>query len=246
MTRSLLFTLCLVVPACTKAKEAPDSPAPAAKKDEATASKAPADANKGEAKPTADAHGNDTPAQTATAQVGQPAPDFTLTDLDGKEHKLSQYRGKTVVLEWFNPQCPFVKFAHSEGPLVDMASTQTEKGIVWLAINSGGPGRQGHGEQANRDGASTFKMTHPILIDEDGAIGHTYGAEKTPHMYVIDEKGTLVYRGSIDNAPFGEVDGGGDKVNFVDAALTSLAAGEPIATADRPAYGCTVKYAKKS
>jgi len=180
----------------------------------------------------------------AAAKIGEPAPDFTLNDLAGKPHKLSDYRGKTVVLEWFNPGCPFVKFAHGEGPLKDMAATYTEKGIVWLAINSGGPGKQGHGVEANREAKDTWKMGHPVLIDETGEIGHTYEAAKTPHVYVVNGEGILVYRGALDNAPIGEVDGGGEKVNYLANALAELAEGKPVTKADVPPYGCSVKYAK--
>jgi len=182
-------------------------------------------------------------ARDAKATVGQAAPDFTLRDLEGTPHELSQYRGKTVVLEWFNPLCPFVKYAHTEGPLQSMAKTKVEGGIVWLAINSGAPGKQGHGAEVNREGASGYGMTHPILLDETGEVGRAYGAEKTPHMYVIDPEGKLLYRGAIDNAPFGEVDGGGAYVDYVEAALEALAAGKTIEPAETPSYGCTVKYA---
>ena len=115
--------------------------------------------------------------------------------------------------------------------------------MVWLAINSGAPGRQGHGEKASRKGVAQFGMHHPVLLDEDGVVGHQYGAQKTPHIYVIDDGGTLVYRGAIDNAPYGEVNGGGEYVNHLSAALNNLRAGEAITTAETPAYGCTVKYA---
>lgn len=178
----------------------------------------------------------------ASATVGQHAPDFSLPDASGASHKLSQYLGKTVVLEWFNPQCPFVKYAHTEGPLKDMPKGKTESGIVWLAINSGGTGKQGHGADTNLEGASTYGMTHPILLDETGDVGHAYGAEKTPHIYLIDPEGTLVYRGAIDNAPFGEVDGGGAYVNHLEVALAALGAGSAVDPAETPAYGCTVKY----
>ena len=148
------------------------------------------------------------------------------------------------MLEWFNPGCPFVQYAHGEGPLKDQAKKTTADGVVWLSINSGGPGKQGHGVEANKEGASKWAMENPILIDESGAVGHLYGAEKTPHIFVIDGEGKLVYRGAIDNAPIGRVDGGGEYVNYLDGVLAAMKAGAPIAEADRPAYGCSVKYAK--
>ncbi len=181
-------------------------------------------------------------AADARAELGAPAPDFTLTDISGKPHRLADYAGKTVVLEWFNPQCPFVNHAHTEGSLVSMAKEQTERGVVWLAINSGARGKQGHGTEANLAGAKKFGLSHPILQDETGAVGHAYGAKKTPHVYLIDPAGTLVYQGAIDNAPFGEVDGDGPKVNLLAAALTELEAGKAVATPQTAPYGCTVKY----
>lgn len=178
------------------------------------------------------------------ARVGAAAPDFELPDLDGKLVKLSSFRGRTVVLEWFNPGCPFVKASHTKGSLVGTAERHVKSGVVWLAINSGAPGKQGHGVDANRAGRDTFKLSHPILLDEAGRVGHAYGAAHTPHLYVIDAQGVLVYRGAIDNSPDGEGDSptGGKLVNYVDAALGDLEAKRPVAVAETEAYGCSVKY----
>jgi peroxiredoxin len=180
------------------------------------------------------------------AAVGKPAPDFTLKDLDGNAVRLSSFKGKVVVLEWFNPGCPFVKRSHTKGSLVGTAAKYTKTGIVWLAVNSSASGKEGHGSSANRDAAKTFGMTHPILLDESGAVGKTYGATNTPHMFVIDDKGTLVYRGAIDNSPDGERESptSGTLTSYVEEALASVAAGKPVATAETKAYGCSVKYAK--
>ena len=180
----------------------------------------------------------------ASAKLGAPAPDFSLPDLDGKQVTLSSFRGKTVVLEWFNPGCPFVKASHTKGSLADTAARHGKAGVVWLAINSGAPGKQGHGVEANREGQQRFKLEHPILLDETGRIGHAYAAAHTPHLYVIDKEGVLVYRGAIDNSPDaeGESPTGGKLVNYVDAALADLAAGRPVATPETEAYGCSVKY----
>lgn len=185
-------------------------------------------------------------AADAKAEVGKPAPDFTLKDVDGKDVKLSSFKGKKVVLEWFNPGCPFVKAAHSKGSLKEAAKKQTANGVVWLAINSGAPGKQGAGADANKAAAKTWSMDHPILLDESGAVGKAYGATNTPHMMVIDDKGTLVYRGAIDNSPDGEGESapGGKLVSYVDGALSDLAAARPIGTAETKAYGCSVKYGK--
>jgi peroxiredoxin len=191
-----------------------------------------------------------TPSSATTltkAEVGKAAPDFALKDLDGKEVKLSSFKGKVIVLEWFNPGCPYVKAAHTKGSLKEAAKKHTKNGVVWLAVNSGGPGKQGHGAEANREGAKTFSIDHPILLDETGEIGRTYGATNTPHMMVIDDKGTLVYRGAIDNSPDGEGESptGGKLVSYVDEALGALSAGKTPATAETKAYGCSVKYAAK-
>jgi peroxiredoxin len=181
-----------------------------------------------------------------SANLGSPAPDFELPDLDGNLVKLSSFRGKTVVLEWFNPGCPYVKASHNKGSLVDTAAKHAKTGVVWLAINSGAPGKQGHGVEANRAGKASFKLDHPVLLDESGRVGRAYGAAHTPHMFVIDKLGMLVYRGAIDNSPDGEGESapGGKLVNYVSAALADLDAGKPVATPETEAYGCSVKYQK--
>jgi len=197
------------------------------------------------------------PAAQATAaaqpaELGKPAPDFTLVDTEGATHALAKLRGKTVVLEWFNPDCPFVRFAHSQGPLEDMAGRVASADLVWLAINSGAAGKQGHGVDRNKRARSDYKMPNPILLDESGSVGRAYGAAKTPHLYVIDPDGVLVFRGGIDNAPMGEVDPErprlpgakeGERVNYVDTALEDMKQRRPLRLADVPAYGCSVKYA---
>ena len=182
-----------------------------------------------------------------TAEVGKPAPDFALKDLDGKEVKLSSFKGKTVVLEWFNPGCPFVKASHTKVSLKDAAKRHAKNGVVWLAVNSGAAGKQGAGVDVNREGAKTFSMDHPILLDETGDVGRAYGATNTPHMMVIDDKGTLVYRGAIDNSKDGEGESptDGKLVSYVDEALAAVAAGKAPSTTETKAYGCSVKYASK-
>ncbi len=180
-------------------------------------------------------------AQTVAAKPGQKAPDFTLPDLAGNKVSLRDFAGKTVVLEWFNPGCPFVKYAHADGPLKGQAASVMGKGVVWLAINSGAPGKQGAGVETNQQAAKDWGMAHPILLDEDGSVGRAYGAKTTPHMYVIDPSGTLVYAGALDNAPLGKLDGKEPR-NFVDAALSDLAGGRPVAASSSQPYGCSVKY----
>ncbi len=158
------------------------------------------------------------------------APDFTLKDLDGKTVKLSDFKGKTVVLEWFNPECPFVQASHTNGSLVDTAKKQMAHGVVGLAINSSAPGKQGYGVEKNREAQKRFGLTHPILLDETGTVGHAYGATNTPNMFVIDARGRMVYRGAIDNSPDAERGSpeGGMLVNYVEAALADIANGDPI------------------
>jgi hypothetical protein len=184
------------------------------------------------------------PART-TAAVGKPAPDFKLKDLAGKEVSLSSFKGKVVVLEWINPGCPYVKKAHTVGSLVDAARRHARNGVVWLAINSGGPGKQGADPAINAEAVKTWSLDHPILRDEAGTVGKAYGATNTPHMYVIDRKGVLVYAGAIDNSPDGEgkSPAGGKLIRHVDDALEDLAAGKPVRTPTTKAYGCSVKYA---
>jgi peroxiredoxin len=178
------------------------------------------------------------------ADVGRAAPEFALADLDGKVHRLSDHRGKIVVLEWFNPGCPYVANSHTRGSLMGTAARLARNGVVWLAVNSGAPGKQGNGVEVNRDAARRWSMSYPILLDESGAVGKAYGATNTPHMFVIARDGKLVYKGAIDNSPDGgrESPQGGTLVEYVSAALEDLAAGRSVRTPETKAYGCTVKY----
>ena len=194
------------------------------------------------AQPAAAAQPESGGAEQATG--GTPAPDFTLPDLDGNQVSLASFRGKTVVLEWFNPGCPFVRYAHGEGPLKDLARKHSASGVVWLAVNSGAAGKQGAGADVNRKAREEWAMEHPVLIDADGKAGKAYDAKTTPHMYVIDPKGQLVYRGALDNAPLGKVPSEG-LVNYVDKALAAVAAGKPVEVAETKSYGCSVKYASE-
>ncbi len=184
------------------------------------------------------------PAWAAGVDPGAPAPDFTLKDLDGKPIHLADYKGKVVILEWFNPECPYVRASHSKGSLVGLAKKYTAQGVVWLAVNSGAPGKQGAGAEKNRAAQKTFGMEHAILVDESGQAGHAYGATNTPHLYVISKEGKVVYKGAIDNSPDGEGGSpeGGKLVNYVDRAMEDLAAGRSLRTPLTKAYGCSVKY----
>ena len=175
-------------------------------------------------------------------EIGSPAPDFTLPDTAGNQVKLSDFKGKTVVLEWFNPDCPFVVYAHGKkGPLSAQPPRVLADGVVWLAVNSGAPGKQGAGLKRNVAAREKYAMTYPVLMDPEGTVGRLYGAITTPHMFVIDAKGILVYAGGIDGAPLGT----GNKTNWVDAALVDLKAGEAPGRARTKPYGCSVKYGRK-
>ena len=222
------LVLLLAVAGCPAPQAAPDPAEPVAEPPAtaATATEAPAAADA----PT-----------PSVATGGMPAPDFTLPDLDGTTHSLSAHRGKVVVLEWFNPGCPFVVAAHEDGPLKKMASTWSDKDVVWMAINSGAPGQQGHGVEVNREAASSWGIDHPILLDEDGEVGRAYGARTTPHMYVVDPNGTLVYAGALDNAPRNAVPKVG-YTGFTEKALTAVTAGEPVQASQIQPWGCSVKY----
>ena len=191
-------------------------------------------------------------AESAPAALGKSAPDFTLHDTQGKPVKLSALRGKTVVLEWFNPDCPFVKHAHGKGPLKELAKRVSNDKLVWLTINSNAPNKQGAGLERNRAAIGEYGIQNRVLLDENGKVGHAYGAIKTPHIFVIDTKGVLVYRGGLDNAPIGVVDDerprlpgtpAGSLEPYVENALQDVAQAKPIRLADTPPYGCTVKYA---
>jgi peroxiredoxin len=155
----------------------------------------------------------------ATADIGKPAPDFTLKDVDGRDVHLADSRGKVVVLEWFNPKCPFVNLSHTKGSLKGAAARHLAEGVVWLGIDSSAPGKQGYEPDEIRDAVKRFGLTHPILRDETGVVGRAYGATNTPHVFVIDKAGTLVYAGAIDNSPDaeGESPQDGPLVNYVDA-----------------------------
>jgi peroxiredoxin len=179
------------------------------------------------------------------AKVGQPAPDFELTSMAGDKVRLSSFKGKTVVLEWFNPDCPFVRQAHTMGTLKGMGSREQNNGVVWLAINSAAVGQQGHGKETNQAGKERFGIDYPILFDEDGKVGKQYGATNTPHMYVINSEGTLVYMGALDNSRSGDPeDAEPELINYVADALAAVAEKRPVTTAETKAWGCSVKYAR--
>jgi peroxiredoxin len=178
------------------------------------------------------------------ALVGRPAPDFTLQDTDGQEQHLGRYLadGKIVVLEWFNPDCPFVRRHHGQDQTMKRVLDQYGGGdVVWLAINSGAPGKQGAGLERNVQAKREYGIAYPILLDPSGRVGRTYGARTTPHMFVVRADGVLVYAGAIDDDPGGEKDVA-QRRNYVGEALESCRKGKAPSTGRTTAYGCTVKY----
>jgi peroxiredoxin len=180
----------------------------------------------------------------AAVNVGQPAPDFTGADSNGKQHSLSQYKGKTVVLEWTNHDCPYVKKHYNSGNMQALQKDATANGVVWLSIISSRPGKQGHvsGKQANELTASRNASPTAVILDESSEIGLLYGAKTTPHMYIVDKSGQLVYMGGIDNTPSKDEDDIPNSKNYVRAALDEMAAGQAIKESITRPYGCSVKY----
>lgn len=180
----------------------------------------------------------------ATAKIDEQAPEFTLTDSNGTAHALSDFRGKTVVLEWTNAECPFVVKHYGPGNMQRQQAAATEGGAIWLTINSGAPGKQGHvdGAGANAIVAESSGKQTAYLLDNDGKVGRIYGAKTTPHMYVIDGEGVLRYIGAIDSNPSGDPADIADAKQYVELALADLAAGRPVATPLTQPYGCSVKY----
>ncbi|MCZ8165677.1 thioredoxin family protein [Silanimonas sp.] len=180
----------------------------------------------------------------AAATVGQPAPAFTLTDTKGTTHSLADFAGKTVVLEWFNHECPFVKKHYGAGNMQRQQAAATGKGVVWLTINSSAAGKQGHvnAEQANAILGEWKASPTAFLLDHDGTVGQAYGAKTTPHMYVIDGEGVLRYNGAIDSNPSADPADIPGSTQYVDAALGDLAANRAVARGTTQPYGCSVKY----
>lgn len=182
---------------------------------------------------------------SAGAVAGQPAPPFTLADSHGQSHSLSDFEGKLVVLEWWNYQCPFVNKHYGGGNMQKLQKEWTDKGVVWLTISSSGPGKQGYVDASSANSIMKEKGGAPtaILLDHDGKVGRAYGAKTTPHMFVIDGKGTLVYAGGIDDKPSTDQADLATATNYVQAALEELSAGQAVSTPTSDPYGCSVKYA---
>lgn len=182
------------------------------------------------------------PAKAGAAKVGEMAPAFELKDTEGKTVKLSDYKGKIVVLDWFNPDCPVCAMHYKAGTIQNLSKKFEGKDVVFLAINSGAPGKQGAGVERNTDAKKDWKLSFPVLLDESGTVGRAYGAKTTPHCYVIDKSGTLVYNGAIDNGKPNKV---GDQ-NYVENAVNAVLNGETVSPSETKPFGCGVKYGSKS
>ncbi|MBB4658561.1 thioredoxin family protein [Parvularcula dongshanensis] len=183
-------------------------------------------------------------AATAAPRVGQPAPDFSARTAEGQTVSLSDYEGKKVVLEWTNNECPFVKKHYDSGNMQALQRRATADGTVWLSVISSAPGKQGHvsGDRATELSAERKAAPTAILLDEDGEVGQLYAAKTTPHMFVIDETGTLRYAGAIDTIPSADIDDIPRAENYVSAALASLRNDQRVVTTQTQPYGCSVKY----
>lgn len=183
-------------------------------------------------------------AALANISAGQPAPDFSLTDINGKAQSLSVYKDRYVVLEWFNSECPFVQKHYDSGNMQALQARFGKQGVVWLTINSTNPDSSNYRDaRKSQDIARQWKMqSAALMLDESGKVGRLFGATATPHMWVIAPGGKVIYAGAIDNkATFRTADVQGAK-NFVAAALEDSMAGRAVAVSTAPAYGCSIKY----
>ena len=180
----------------------------------------------------------------AAPTVGQPAPAFSAVDANGKTRSLAEFKGKTVVLEWTNSGCPYVRKHYDSGNMQGLQRSAANDGVVWLTVISSAPGTQGYVAGAEARGwKAKEKAAHAdLLLDPKGVVGRAYEAKTTPHMYVIDKAGTLAYMGGIDDRPSSDPDSLKGAKNYVVAALADVKAGRPVAQATTRPYGCSVKY----
>lgn len=181
----------------------------------------------------------------AAPEAGKPAPDFSAVDSNGKTVKLSDFRGKTVVFEWTNDGCPYVKKHYSSGNMQSLQKDAAAKGIVWLTVISSAPGKQGYVDGAGANELTKSRGAAPaaVLLDPEGSLGHLYDARTTPHMFIVSADGALAYMGGIDDKADTDPASIPAAKNYVRAALDEIAAGKPVAEAVTRPYGCSVKYA---
>jgi hypothetical protein len=180
----------------------------------------------------------------AAPQVGQPAPAFTLTDSFGKTQQLADYRGKFVVLEWTNNDCPFVRKHYGSGNMQALQKEETAQGVAWLSIISSAPGKEGYvsGARANELTLARGAAPTAVLLDPNGAVGHLYEAKTTPHMFIVDPKGTLIYMGGIDSIASADAADIKSAKPYVKVALSEARSGKPVTDAVTRPYGCHVQY----
>ncbi|MGO9516377.1 MAG: redoxin domain-containing protein [Candidatus Korobacteraceae bacterium] len=180
------------------------------------------------------------------ARVGEPAPDFTATDSNGKVHKLSEYQGKFVVLEWTNRGCPYTQKHYNSGNMQRLQREWTGRGVIWLTVISSAPGKQGYVTASEENAYLKQVNAAPtaVLMDPTGALGHLYDAKTTPHMFIISPQGTLIYDGAIDDRPTTDLADVNGAKNYVTAALVEATSGKPVSTPTSRPYGCSVKYAE--
>jgi peroxiredoxin len=179
------------------------------------------------------------------ARVGESAPDFAATDSNGRVQKLSDYKGKYVVLEWTNKGCPFTRKHYDSGNMQKLQKEWTQKGVVWFTVVSSAPGSQGYVTAAEENDYVKRMNATPtaVLLDPKGDLGHLFAAKTTPHMFIIDPSGKLIYNGAIDDHPTTDVSDINSSKNYVSTALEQAIAGKPVAEAATRPYGCSVKYA---
>ena len=180
----------------------------------------------------------------AQARIGAPAPAFALADSNGKTVSLADFKGKTVVLEWTNHDCPYVRKHYGGNAMQALQKKWTAQGVTWLTLISSEPGSQGYvqGAEANKLTADRGAAPTAVLLDPKGDVGRAYGAQTTPHMYVITGDGTLVYMGGIDDKPTARLADLKTAKNFVDAALSEMTQGKPVSVTTSRPYGCSIKY----
>jgi peroxiredoxin len=186
-------------------------------------------------------------AQSA-AKIGAPAPAFEAVDSDGKTRKLSEFAGKTVILEWTNHDCPYVRKHYTSATMQTLQKDMAKEGVVWLSVISSPVGEQGHvdGARANELTKSRNAAPAAVLLDPNSKVARAYGATTTPHMYIIDPRGTLAYMGAIDDKPSAGAASIEGAKSYVRQAVAELKAGKPVSEASTKAYGCAVKYAPVS
>jgi len=178
------------------------------------------------------------------ARVGKPAPDFTATDTNGKVHKLSEYRGKFVVLEWTNRGCPYTQKHYNSGNMQRLQREWTSKGVIWLTVVSSAPGEQGYVTAPEENAYLRENSAAPtaVLLDPTGTVGHLYDAKTTPHMFIINSQGMLIYNGAIDDRPTTDLADVNRAKNYVSASLQEATSGKPVSNPTTRPYGCSVKY----